>query len=156
VAADAGGDEADVDVEDRRELILGSGRAGLQRIGGLHLGRDAHGVQALREHEALDQVGHGVREDRLLVGHRSTVVDHQEQVDLVDRALGERLDDRRRGPWLVRLERPVQTASYRTRASDREERRYDLRRAPQPALLYKQLFLHIRASFRPECAGQAP
>jgi hypothetical protein len=46
--------------------------------------------------EALHQIRHGEREDLLLVGHRPRVVDGEHEVDLVDRALGESLDDGRR------------------------------------------------------------
>ena len=55
-------------------------------------------VDALRLEQADEEVRHGVREDRLLVTHRRRVVDHEQEVDLVDRLLrdGRREVDLRR------------------------------------------------------------
>ena len=39
-------------------------------------------IDAHRVDEATDQLGHRQRQDRLLVGHRRRVVDHEEQIDL--------------------------------------------------------------------------
>ena len=105
-AAERRRDDADVHVGDGVELGLRAGGAivvvrlvavRVRRRGAR--GRDAgRRVGALRLEEADEEVRHGVREDRLLVTHRCRVVDHEEEVDLVDLLLrdGRREVDLRR------------------------------------------------------------
>jgi hypothetical protein len=93
MAADAGARHADVNVENRFELAVCPGWTHVRGIRGLHLRRSAVVVEAARVDETLHEVGDGEREDLLLVGHRTGVVDAEHEVDFVDGALLKFFDD---------------------------------------------------------------
>ena len=116
MAAEAGADDADVDVLDRLELPRRALGARVERaLGGL-VGGDALLVDAEGVDQALDQIGDGVGEDGLLVGHRAGVVDHQQEIDLVDAALRELVIVGVRALGVVGREGPIETASHATDA----------------------------------------
>ncbi len=118
-APEARRDDADVDVGHGRERARGAGGAHDRRARRLGRGGEGlvgRGVEARRVEDAVDQVGDGGGEDVLLVGHRRRVVDHQEQVDLVDAALGEDVHLRRARERLERLDGPAEASGGGGRA----------------------------------------
>src|SRR5262249_26305950 len=130
VIAEARGDDPDVNVVDGIELALETFRAVLVRRLRLRARRDALRVQAKRVYQALDEVRHCVAQDFLLVGHRSGVVDSEEQVDLVD-ASGELLGHDRSRPRVDRLDRSIQaTPGEQATRRDRDPRVRDSAKTP--------------------------
>jgi hypothetical protein len=80
VPAERRADDAHVEVLDRIEIGLAHGaRAGRASVAD-HLAR--HRVDAGRVDQTADEIGHRLCEDRLLVGHRRRIVDHEQEIDL--------------------------------------------------------------------------
>jgi len=75
-------DDADVNVVDRREFTL---ERGLALASDRLTKRAAVGVDAERVDQSIEQRRHCVVQDLLLVRHRPRVIDHEQEVDLVDR-----------------------------------------------------------------------
>jgi hypothetical protein len=120
VAAEARRDDADVDVEDRIELALKPGGT-LRRAGRPPAAPRPVGSMQAGFTRPFTRIGHGERQDLLLVGHRPRVVDGEHEVDLVDRALRQLLADDRGAARADRLHRALQAARG-TRQAGHEHR----------------------------------
>ncbi len=128
--AQARAEQPDVDVSDGVEVPE---RLPRTRLGGerwLRRGRDAGVVDAERIDQPADEIGHRQGQDGLLVAHRGRVVDHEEEIDLVDPALREPLLNHGGDLRLVGLEGrlrhpiiPVKSASEPARAGRTKARR---------------------------------
>ena len=88
----------------------------------------------VRVQETRDELRDRGRQDLLLVGHRRRVVDREEQVDLVDAALGEDFGVHGRGPGVQRLDRAAEAAGSGRRRRRGRAKRQGRCRAPPPAL----------------------
>ena len=84
-AAERRGDDAEVQIVDRRELELPAVGAGQRRgAGGLLALRLVGLVLAVRREQTRHEVRHGLLQEILLVAHRRRVVDREQEVELVD------------------------------------------------------------------------
>ena len=123
-AAEARGDDADVNVADGRKLpheactTIGAVRRLAQTAIGL--------AQARWIDQTPDQQRDGELQDRLLVGHRDRVVDHEQQIDLVDARDHELIDPQTRGVRSRRTNRSIEASDCDQRGKKRSSARNGL------------------------------
>ena len=122
--AEARRDDADVDVEDGLELAMGALGAFARRPPDGHRRHRRVGIigEAHRVHQRLDELGHRERENGLLVGHRLGVVDRDEDVDLVDLPVAQRLGVGGRRARLDRLEGSIETCGGEEPGAEQQSR----------------------------------